>query len=144
MDYTKAIEEIKMKRRQGLLQSVARKAGVSLPTVRKYLIEGNIVSPKELEARIRSVLRRVEKNGALGIPSSGVILWLNHLKNGGRTDLVDKHYSGQFVRWFIHAGRSGIGSGASGVFLFVDFFLCWHRRQKFWCRSMSCRIFGQK
>ncbi len=46
MDYTKAIEEIKMKRRQGLLQSVARKAGVSLPTVRKYLIEGNIVSPK--------------------------------------------------------------------------------------------------
>jgi len=28
------------------LQSVARKAGVSLPTVRKYLIEGNIVSPK--------------------------------------------------------------------------------------------------
>ncbi len=39
------IEEIKMKRRQGLLQSVARKAGVSLPTVRKYLIEGNIVSP---------------------------------------------------------------------------------------------------
>jgi len=30
-------------------------------------------SPKELEARIRSVLRRVEKNGAPGIPSSGVI-----------------------------------------------------------------------
>ena len=46
MDYTKAIEEIKMKRRQGLIHSVARKAGVSLPTVRKYLIEGNIVSPK--------------------------------------------------------------------------------------------------
>ena len=30
-------------------------------------------SPKELDARIRSVLRRVEKNGAPGIPSSGVI-----------------------------------------------------------------------
>ncbi len=30
-------------------------------------------SPKELEARIRSVLRRVEKNGATSIPSSGVI-----------------------------------------------------------------------
>ena len=30
-------------------------------------------SPKELEARIRSVLRRVEKTGTLGIPSSGVI-----------------------------------------------------------------------
>ncbi|MCG9893697.1 MAG: response regulator transcription factor [Thermosynechococcaceae cyanobacterium MS004] len=30
-------------------------------------------SPKELEARIRSVLRRVTKNGAPGIPSSGVI-----------------------------------------------------------------------
>ncbi len=30
-------------------------------------------SPKELEARIRSVLRRVEKTGASGIPSSGVI-----------------------------------------------------------------------
>ncbi|MEB3267907.1 MAG: response regulator, partial [Leptolyngbya sp.] len=30
-------------------------------------------SPKELEARIRSVLRRVEKGHATGIPSSGVI-----------------------------------------------------------------------
>lgn len=30
-------------------------------------------SPKELEARIRSVLRRVDKIGASGIPSSGVI-----------------------------------------------------------------------
>jgi OmpR family response regulator RpaB len=30
-------------------------------------------SPKELEARIRSVLRRVDKTGATGIPSSGVI-----------------------------------------------------------------------
>ncbi len=30
-------------------------------------------SPKELEARIRSVLRRVDKNGGNGIPSSGVI-----------------------------------------------------------------------
>jgi OmpR family response regulator RpaB len=30
-------------------------------------------SPKELEARIRSVLRRVDKNSASGIPSSGVI-----------------------------------------------------------------------
>lgn len=30
-------------------------------------------SPKELEARIRSVLRRVDKNGSTGIPSSGVI-----------------------------------------------------------------------
>jgi len=30
-------------------------------------------SPKELEARIRSVLRRVDKVGASGIPSSGVI-----------------------------------------------------------------------
>ena len=30
-------------------------------------------SPKELEARIRSVLRRIDKNGASGIPSSGVI-----------------------------------------------------------------------
>lgn len=30
-------------------------------------------SPKELEARIRSVLRRVDKVGAAGIPSSGVI-----------------------------------------------------------------------
>ena len=30
-------------------------------------------SPKELEARIRSVLRRVDKTGSSGIPSSGVI-----------------------------------------------------------------------
>lgn len=30
-------------------------------------------SPKELEARIRSVLRRIDKEGAPGIPSSGVI-----------------------------------------------------------------------
>ncbi|MCS6960066.1 MAG: response regulator transcription factor [Pseudanabaenaceae cyanobacterium SKYGB_i_bin29] len=30
-------------------------------------------SPKELEARIRSVLRRFERNGSSGIPSSGVI-----------------------------------------------------------------------
>ncbi|WP_219884585.1 response regulator transcription factor RpaB [Merismopedia glauca] len=30
-------------------------------------------SPKELEARIRSVLRRVDKSAATGIPSSGVI-----------------------------------------------------------------------
>ncbi|MCL6436452.1 MAG: response regulator transcription factor [Leptolyngbyaceae cyanobacterium HOT.MB2.61] len=34
-------------------------------------------SPKELEARIRSVLRRVEKTGTSGIPSSGVI----HINN---------------------------------------------------------------
>ncbi len=46
MDYNKAIEEIKLKRRQGLFQIVARKSGVSLPTVRKYLVEGNIISPK--------------------------------------------------------------------------------------------------
>lgn len=31
-------------------------------------------SPKELEARIRSVLRRVDTNGGAGIPSSGVIV----------------------------------------------------------------------
>ncbi|MEN9207981.1 MAG: winged helix-turn-helix domain-containing protein, partial [Gloeomargarita sp. GMQP_bins_14] len=37
-------------------------------------------SPKELEARIRSVLRRVEKNGSSNsIPSSGVIV-INNLK----------------------------------------------------------------
>ena len=36
-------------------------------------------SPKELEARIRSVLRRIEKNGTSGIPSSGVIQ-VNHLR----------------------------------------------------------------
>ena len=30
-------------------------------------------SPKELEARIRSVLRRVDKDGITGIPSSGVL-----------------------------------------------------------------------
>ena len=30
-------------------------------------------SPKELEARIRSVLRRVDKTGVTGIPSSGII-----------------------------------------------------------------------
>lgn len=30
-------------------------------------------SPKELEARIRSVLRRVEKDGLPGIPSSGIL-----------------------------------------------------------------------
>ncbi len=30
-------------------------------------------SPKELEARIRSVLRRVDRNGTSGIPSSGVM-----------------------------------------------------------------------
>ncbi|MCS7031059.1 MAG: response regulator transcription factor [Gloeomargarita sp. SKYG116] len=37
-------------------------------------------SPKELEARIRSVLRRVEKNGSTSnIPSSGVIV-VNNLK----------------------------------------------------------------
>jgi hypothetical protein len=46
MDYNKAIEEIKLKRRQGLFQIVSKKSGVSLPTVRKYLVEGNIISPK--------------------------------------------------------------------------------------------------
>lgn len=34
-------------------------------------------SPKELEARISSVLRRVEKTGTSGIPSSGVIQVVN-------------------------------------------------------------------
>ena len=34
-------------------------------------------SPKELEARIRSVLRRVDKTGISGIPSSGVIHVMN-------------------------------------------------------------------
>ena len=34
-------------------------------------------SPKELEARIRSVLRRVDKSGISGIPSSGVIHVVN-------------------------------------------------------------------
>ena len=46
MDYAKAIETIKLKRRQGLFQIVARKSGISLPTVRKYLLDGNIISPK--------------------------------------------------------------------------------------------------
>lgn len=37
-------------------------------------------SPKELEARIRSVLRRVDKNGgSSSIPSSGVIT-INNIK----------------------------------------------------------------
>lgn len=36
-------------------------------------------SPKELEARIRSVLRRIDKTGAAGIPSSGVIS-INNIK----------------------------------------------------------------
>ncbi len=36
-------------------------------------------SPKELEARIRSVLRRFERNGSSGIPSSGVIQ-INNIK----------------------------------------------------------------
>lgn len=61
MDYTKAIAEIKMKRRQGLLQTVARKTGVSLPTVRKYLIEGEIVSPKA-KAVIEIALREVNND----------------------------------------------------------------------------------
>ena len=30
--------------------------------------------------------------------------WMNHSKSGGPSVLVDKHYSGQLVRWFIHAG----------------------------------------
>ena len=46
MDYTKALETIKLKRRQGLFQIVARKSGISLPTIRKYLLDGNIISPK--------------------------------------------------------------------------------------------------
>ena len=58
MDYNKAIEIIKLKRRQGLYQIVARKTGVSLPTVRKYLVEGNIVSPKA-KAVIEIALREV-------------------------------------------------------------------------------------
>jgi hypothetical protein len=61
MDYTKAIAEIKMKRRQGLLQTVARKTGVSLPTVRKYLVEGEIVSPKA-KAVIEIALREVNND----------------------------------------------------------------------------------
>ncbi len=46
--------------------------------------------------------------------------------------------------WIRRLGCSGIGRGTSGVHLFVDFFLSWHCRQKFWYRSMSCLIFGQK
>jgi hypothetical protein len=61
MDYTKAIEEIKLKRRQGLLQAVARKAGVSLPTVRKYLIDGEIMSPKA-KSVIEIALREVNND----------------------------------------------------------------------------------
>lgn len=61
MDYTKAIAEIKIKRRQGLLQTVARKTGVSLPTVRKYLVEGEIVSPKA-KAVIEIALREVNND----------------------------------------------------------------------------------
>ena len=61
MDYTKAIAEIKMKRRQGLLQTVARKTGVSLPTVRKHLAEGEIVSPKA-KAVIEIALREVNND----------------------------------------------------------------------------------
>ena len=61
MDYTRAIEEIKLKRRQGLLQTVARKSGVSLPTVRKYIIEGEIVSPKA-KAVIEIALREVNND----------------------------------------------------------------------------------
>jgi len=36
-------------------------------------------SPKELEARIRCVLRRIERNGSSGIPSSGIIQ-INNIK----------------------------------------------------------------
>lgn len=61
MDYTRAIEEIKLKRKQGLLQTVARKSGVSLPTVRKYIIEGEIVSPKA-KAVIEIALREVNND----------------------------------------------------------------------------------
>lgn len=58
MDYTKAIETIKLKRRQGLFQIVARKSGISLPTVRKYLLDGNIISPKA-KAVIEIALKEV-------------------------------------------------------------------------------------
>ena len=58
MDYTKAIEIIKLKRRQGLFQIVARKSGISLPTVRKYLLDGNIISPKA-KAVIEIALKEV-------------------------------------------------------------------------------------
>lgn len=61
MDYTRAIEEIKLKRKQGLLQTVARKSGVSLPTVRKYIIEGEIVSPKA-KAVIEIALKEVNND----------------------------------------------------------------------------------
>ena len=55
------IETIKLKRRQGLFQIVARKTGVSLPTVRKYLVDGNIVSPKA-KAVIEIALREVSND----------------------------------------------------------------------------------
>lgn len=58
MDYTKAIETIKLKRRQGLFQIVARKSGISLPTVRKYLLDGDIISPKA-KAVIEIALKEV-------------------------------------------------------------------------------------
>jgi hypothetical protein len=58
MDYAKAIETIKLKRRQGLFQIVARKSGISLPTVRKYLLDGNIISPKA-KAVIEIALKEV-------------------------------------------------------------------------------------
>lgn len=61
MDYNKAIETIKLKRRQGLFQIVSKKSGVSLPTVRKYLIDGNIVSPKA-QLVIETALKEVNND----------------------------------------------------------------------------------
>lgn len=47
MDIQEVVKQIKLNKRHGLVKSINRETGISMPTIKKYL-EGDIVQPKAL------------------------------------------------------------------------------------------------
>jgi response regulator of citrate/malate metabolism len=62
MDIQTIINEIKLKRKHGLVKKVSKATGISQPTVRKYLKGEGIVSDKALVV-LRHALKEVEDAG---------------------------------------------------------------------------------
>ena len=47
MDIQEVVKQIKLNKRHGLVKSINRETGISMPTIKKYL-DGDIVQPKAL------------------------------------------------------------------------------------------------
>lgn len=47
MDIQEVVKQIKLNKRHGLVKSINRETGISMPTIKKYL-DGDVVQPKAL------------------------------------------------------------------------------------------------